>query len=317
MCTGRAHSATLRTAVASATAVLLALTVPVLIARAAACCSAPERFWQRGVVTKTTPDSIVVRFTDDGITRMFALDSMPLQNAARSLRRLNDALVVVGEVDGEQALLALGARVSRGLRLGVMVGVAGALLALAALVLGVGPRSLTLGKDGLYSSSKWQMLVWFGVLVVAYGATIVLRWWAGGIAYTGCVAIPGKLLILSGLSAFTFAAAKTIRRVKESRAAARARGGSPGDEKPAARPPRARFPADLVRDPGGPPDLGRFQMVVVTLLAVAVYVIRVFACLGQVELAGTTSLPDVDTTILGAIGISQGAYLAKKAVAPL
>jgi hypothetical protein len=161
------------------------------------------------------------------------------------------------------------------------------------------------------------MLVWFGVLVIAYSATIVLRWWAGGITYTGGVAIPGNLLILSGLSAFTFAAAKTIRQVKESRAAARARGGPPADEKQAARPPRARFPADLVRDHGSPPDLGRFQMVVVTLLAVALYAIRVFACLGQVELVCATSLPDVDTTILGAIGISQGAYLAKKAATPL
>jgi hypothetical protein len=58
-------------------------------------------------------------------------------------------------------------------------------------------------------------------------------------------------------------------------------------------------------------------MVVVTLLAVVVYSIRVFACLGQVDLACATSLPDVDTAILGAIGISQGAYLAKKAASPL
>ena len=58
-------------------------------------------------------------------------------------------------------------------------------------------------------------------------------------------------------------------------------------------------------------------MIVVTMLAVVVYVIRVFACLGQVELVCATSLPDVDTAILGGVGISQGAYLAKKAVAPL
>ena len=58
-------------------------------------------------------------------------------------------------------------------------------------------------------------------------------------------------------------------------------------------------------------------MIVVTVLAVAVYLVWVFGCLGQVELAATTSLPDVDTALLGAVGISQGAYLANKAVAPL
>ena len=51
----------------------------------------------------------------------------------------------------------------------------------------------------------------------------------------------------------------------------------------------------------------------VTLLAVGVYVVRVFVCLGQVELGGATLLPDVDRTILAAFGLGQGAYLAKQA----
>lgn len=322
-----------RPAVTAATVLLFALAIPTTSARAAACCSNPERFWQHCVVTNTTPDSIVVRVADDGMTRTFALKSMPLQNAAANLRRPNEALIVVGEVNGEKSLLALGVRVDWKLRLGVVLGVAGALLALGALLLSGGLRPLTIGEDGPYSGSKWQMVVWFSVLVVAYGATLVLRWWAGGVAYTGGVGIPAKLLILSGLSAFTFAAAKTIRQMKENRAEARRRVQRPAadvsplekeQEEGQAREkhkrkqkPRPRFPADLVRDEGGDPDLGNFQMIVVTILAVVVYVVRVFACLGQVELSCGTELPDVDTAILGAVGIGHAAYLAKKAVSPL
>jgi hypothetical protein len=34
---------------------------------------------------------------------------------------------------------------------------------------------------------------------------------------------------------------------------------------------------------------------------------------GAISLTATTSLPDVDTTILSTFGLGQGAYLAKKA----
>lgn len=307
----------------SASAALLALTIAAPIARADDGGCDPDRFWRRCEVSKpvpgSSPDSIVLRFEGEGTTRTFALVSVPLQNAAASLRQRKAAVVEVGDLKGAKAVIGLGVRIGPGLRLAVMLGLAVALLALAGRLISGGPSSLALGEDGPYSSSRWQMLVWFTVLVVAYGATIVLRWWAGGIAYAGGVGIPAKLLILSGLSALTFAAARTIRQLKENRAAARKPApATPDGREPERSPrPRPRFPADLIRDGSDPPDLARFQMVVVTILAVAVYIIRVFGCLGRVELVAATSLPDVDTALLGGLAISQGAYLARKSMALL
>lgn len=302
-----------------ATAVAFALAIAVPSARAAAGGCDPERFWRRCMVSApapgASPDAIVLRLEGERAARSFALASVPLQNAAAALRPRKAAIAEIGDRHGAPAVTGLGARAGWALRLALMVGIA-ALLAVAARFLPGGPGALTLGADGPHSSSKWQMLVWFTVLVVAYGATVVLRVWAGGIAYVGGVEIPARLLVLSGLSALTFAGARTIRQVKESRAAARRRAANAGESGRATRP-RPRFPADLVRDGSDPPDLARFQMIVVTVLAVAVYVIRVFGCLGRVELAVTTSLPDVDTVLLGGVGISQAAYLANKAVAPL
>jgi hypothetical protein len=258
----------------------------------------------------------VIRFEGESTTRTFALASVSLQNAAARLRQRKAAVVEFGDLKGAKAVTALGVRVGWGPRLLVMLGLAVALLALAGRLISGAPSALALGEDGRYSSSKWQMLVWFTVLVVAYGATLLLRAWAGGIAYAGGVGIPAKLLILSGMSALTFAGARTIRQVRENRAAARTAAPATPDGRPTEPPtrPKPRFPADLVRDGGEPPDLARFQMIVVTVLAVTVYVIRVFGCLGQVELVAVTSLPDVDTALLGGVGISHGAYLATKAV---
>jgi hypothetical protein len=54
-------------------------------------------------------------------------------------------------------------------------------------------------------------------------------------------------------------------------------------------------------------------MLVVTFIAVATYLVLVFHFLGTIETAKAISLPDVDTTLLAAFGLGQGAYLAKKA----
>ena len=60
-------------------------------------------------------------------------------------------------------------------------------------------------------------------------------------------------------------------------------------------------------------DFGDFQMLVVTLLAVVMYLILIFHFLGSIEFRTTVSLPDLDTTVLAAFGLGQGAYLTKKA----
>ena len=69
---------------------------------------------------------------------------------------------------------------------------------------------------------------------------------------------------------------------------------------------------DLVQNDQGKADIGDFQMLLFTALAVVVFVITSFHALEFVD-AMNAKLIDVDTTLLGLFGIGQGAYLVKKA----
>lgn len=70
---------------------------------------------------------------------------------------------------------------------------------------------------------------------------------------------------------------------------------------------------NLVQNDLGGFDFGDFQMLVVTLLAIAMYLILILHFLSSIEFRTTVTLPDVDSTVLAAFGLGQGAYLAKKA----
>ena len=171
-------------------------------------------------------------------------------------------------------------------------------------------RRFLVGMDNRYSKSKFQVAIWFAAVVVTYLGAVYLRWWASVPSLVGGVDIPQNLLLLSGISALSFAGAKGITQGKQNNLD-RATGGDLPVKPPA---PAPRFPADLVTDDNGQPDLGDFQMVVITLIAVCLYGVSVFSWLGLLELKALVSLPDVDTTMLGIFGISHGTYLVKKAV---
>lgn len=193
---------------------------------------------------------------------------------------------------------------------------------------GLHPLQLIVGEDNRYSNSKFQVALWFFVLIATYIATFGLRVLAGVI---GQIGIPEHLLLLSGMSAFTYAAAKGITTSKVNDAQAR---GIADPKKAAASPSLLRnlthddgVAPDAPAGPGAPlhllhagklpsPDLGDSQMVIVTLLAVAVYVYCVLHFMGIPDklYAATANLPDVDSTILSVFGLGQGAYITKKAV---
>jgi hypothetical protein len=198
------------------------------------------------------------------------------------------------------------------------------------LLSGLHPLQLIVGEDNRYSNSKFQVALWFFVLITTYIATFGLRAFAGVI---GQIGIPEHLLLLSGMSAFTYAAAKGITTSKVNDAQAR---GIADPKNTAASPSLLR---NLTHDdglspiaaesvvPGGPLhllhagrlpslDLGDAQMVIVTVLAVAVYVYGVLHFMGVPDklYAVTANLPDVDSTILSIFGLGQGAYITKKAV---
>ncbi|HEY0049343.1 MAG TPA: hypothetical protein VGB68_08675, partial [Pyrinomonadaceae bacterium] len=61
-------------------------------------------------------------------------------------------------------------------------------------------------------------------------------------------------------------------------------------------------------------DLGDFQLIVITFLAVAIYIVQVFAFLEVVQLSRFATLPDVDSALLTVFGLGHGSYLVKKAV---
>jgi hypothetical protein len=78
------------------------------------------------------------------------------------------------------------------------------------------PLDTFLGKDCLYSSSKFQAALWFALLIVTYVPAYILRWRAG---ILGGLSIPNNLLMMSGLSVITFAGAKAIKQSQATDAA--------------------------------------------------------------------------------------------------
>jgi hypothetical protein len=208
------------------------------------------------------------------------------------------------------------------------------------------PRQLIISEDNRYSNSRFQMALWFFVLIVTYIAALCLRVWQLDWTFIGGINIPKNLLLLSGLSAITYAGAKGITSKnlaapeapgKPTAADRKTRAARPNffldlthndgappvpAQPPVLGPPPAPGMAPVVitpavpAQPQGPPqfDFGDFQMVIVTLIAVATYVVLVFNFFGHVEYSKVVSLPDVDTTLLATFGLGQGAYLTKKAV---
>lgn len=182
------------------------------------------------------------------------------------------------------------------------------------------PRKLIIGEDNRYSNSKFQIAVWFFVLITTYIATLWLRVWYAGWDFIGGVNIPQNLLLISGMSVLTFGGAKAITTSKVEAEKAK---GNPDPKDPANAAPN--FLLDLTHNDGKPAagavaatpsqlDFGDFQMFVITLIAVATYLVLVFNFLGTIEISKVISLPDVDTTILATFGLGHGAYLTKKAV---
>jgi len=99
-------------------------------------------------------------------------------------------------------------------------------------------------------------------------------------------------------------------------------GNPPNPNAPATAPANPKNPLpkggesffrDLTQNDYGDLDFGDFQMLVVTMVAVGMYMLLIFHFLESIEFVKTATLPDVDTTILAGFGLGQGAYLAKKA----
>ena len=256
--------------------------------------------------------SLTVEDCTNGCQRPRVLIAVRGADAQRELKsfKAGDHVVIQITKDGDQFVLqsiSIRALQVSSFRRITALGIAGfGLLLLSAALTKFHPLLLVLGRDNRYSDSKCQMAVWFFVGIVTYLAAIYLRATSIGLDFLGGVNIPQNLLVLSGMSALSFAGAKAITANKIQNATEQ----GVTDPKPSAKAPSFW---NLVQDDNGKFDIGDFQVVVVTLLAVGVYLVLVFHFLGALETRKTIDLPDLDTTILAAFGLGQGAYLAKKA----
>jgi hypothetical protein len=154
------------------------------------------------------------------------------------------------------------------------------------------------GADGRASTSKFQWLLWIVAVAFAYTVLWVLRAKQGD--YTAITQVPVNLLTLLGFSTGTAAAAKGITAgyVQSSKLA------KPVMEKNAK--------GGLIQDDSGVPDLGKLQMIAFTLIAVGVFFWTLIHQIASTPVI--TGLPNVDSSLLVLMGISQGGYLGKKLV---
>jgi len=223
-------------------------------------------------------------------------------------------LDVVKEPDKPSILKGVSVKtvqVGRWLRFGILLLSVGALWAVVFGLLRVAGKNFSdtlVGEDNRYSNSKIQLVVWFGVVLGSYIATVFLRWWACENCFIAGVDIPTELVELSGLSAASFGGAKAITTWKDN-AAKKAK--QPG--KSQASEGERQFLSNLLTNDKKQADLGDIQMLIITLMAVVVYLATAFKFLGTIQCVKTITLPGVDTTILSFFGLGQGAYLLKKA----
>jgi hypothetical protein len=160
---------------------------------------------------------------------------------------------------------------------------------------------LCVGKDGRLSNSQAQIATWFFALILSLLTTLLFRTIAAGPTYATGIGIPMNLLLVSGLSAIVFVGARAATEAKV-------------QADPSSKP---QFEGELqvshlYNDDAGSFDLSDFQMLVVTLVAVFSYLLAFLGYLTEIPASGSTSLPDLNTSILALFGLGQGAYLTRK-----
>jgi hypothetical protein len=170
-------------------------------------------------------------------------------------------------------------------------------------------KELFQGFDGFGSTSKLQWLMWLIAVLYGYVVLWVLRAWQGD--YTALSSIPVNILTVLGFSTGTAAAAKGITAgyVQAGKVAKTA-----GQMAQAAGPANttSATTGGIFQDDSGGPELAKIQMIAFTLIAIGIFLASVFhqIAIGDVK----DGLPNIDSSLLVLMGISQGGYLGKKLV---
>lgn len=177
------------------------------------------------------------------------------------------------------------------------------------------PWKLVEGADGSPSTSKLQWFLWLVVIIFAYTVLWVLRAEQGN--YSAISEVPVNLLTVLGFSTGTAAAAKGItsgyvqtgrvaKTTTAQKAAVQAAAGQGAAQQAAA------SKGGILKDDNGTPELAKIQMMGFTLVAIGIFLATVIHQI--VSNPVITSLPNLDSSLLVLMGISQGGYLGKKLV---
>ena len=179
-------------------------------------------------------------------------------------------------------------------------------------------RRFTVAESGkTYSLSKLQLLLWTLAISVTYTIVLVRLYavWGGDFASPGRhIRVSEQLLLLMGISAGAFVVAKGLR----SHQASKTNGADP--------PTLLTEPVDDGKKPSlmdyvsnlkGDLDLSKLQMLIWTVIGLFAYMVRFVSFLGTLKSGSTpdvVQLPDIDPMFVTLMGISQTAYIARKAV---
>jgi hypothetical protein len=174
-----------------------------------------------------------------------------------------------------------------------------AIIGLGVAVFSKGQLSkVTEGADGRASTSKFQWLAWLAVIIFGYSVLWVLRAKQGD--WSAITNVPVNVLTVLGFSTGTAAAAKGITT------------GYVQSGRLVQPPPVGNAKGGLVEDDSGAPDLSKIQIMAFTLIAIGIYLATLIHQI--VSNPVITTLPNIDSSLLVLMGISQGGYLANKLV---
>ena len=159
------------------------------------------------------------------------------------------------------------------------------------------PLKVIEGADGKPSTSKFQWYAWLILVLFTYLFLWILRAREG--RYGAISEVPANLLGVLGFSTITAVAAKGIT-------VSYLNNGS------TSKPDPDNANSGLLTDDSGTPELAKIQMIGFTIIAIGIYAVDV---LHQARGGHpTANLPNIDSSLLVLMGISQGGYLGKKLV---
>jgi hypothetical protein len=185
---------------------------------------------------------------------------------------------------------------------------------------GKGPVGLLIDDRNKLSLSRLQITLWTLIVLSAIAAVVLIRLAAGESPDVG---IPEPLLWAIGISGTALAGTAVIQHVKmePTRAPESPRAGvanTRGCIVVNGSPTEAKWTDMFMGEEDGNFDhleIGKVQMFYFTVIAVIVYSLSILQLLGSdTSTSSISSLPELSGGLIALLGLSNGLYLAKKAV---